>query len=174
MLRLSFFLCLVPLILFGAIGGFFYAYSVSVMQGLDNLSGTDAIRAMQELNRGTRNGVFLVSFLVTPILSVICAVILLVTGNRWAGLLLLGAAALYLAGSFVPTVTVSVPMNHEIEALSPDDLSAAEATRIWQEYSRDWTFWNTIRAVMGLAGLAFAGAAIHALDRGSHAAVPAR
>ena len=165
MFRLSFFLCLVPLVLFGAIGGFFYAYSVSVMQGLNNLSDSAAIHAMQELNRGTRNGVFLITFLFTPILTVICAAILYWRGNRLTGLLMLAASGAYFAGSFLPTVSINVPMNHEIEALSPGALTALEAATVWAEYSGNWTYWNTIRAITALIALAFTGAAMYALSR---------
>lgn len=164
MYRTSFFLCIVPLVLFGAIGGFFYAYSVSVMQGLNNLPDSDAIRAMQELNQGTRNGVFLFTFLFTPILSVLCAAALYWKGNRVTGVLLLTAAAVYFIGSFLPTVNINVPMNHEIEALDVATLSTADAARVWAEYSVTWTYWNTIRAIMALIGLGLAGSAMYSLN----------
>ncbi|SFR40040.1 DUF1772 domain-containing protein [Litoreibacter janthinus] len=163
--RTSLFLCLVPLVLFGAIGGFFYAYSVSVMQGLNNLSDSAAIQAMQELNRGTRNAVFLVTFLFTPIVSVLCAAVLYWKGDRATGVLLLAASAVYFLGSFLPTVNINVPLNHEIEALNATMLSSSEAASVWAEYSATWTYWNTIRAVMALIGLALAGSAVYALKR---------
>jgi uncharacterized membrane protein len=165
MLRLSFILCLVPLVLFGAIGGFFYAYSVSVMQGLSSLTDSDAIHAMQELNQGTRNGVFLFTFLFTPILAVLCAAALYWSGNRVTGVLLLAAAGVYFVGSFLPTVNINVPLNHEIEALDAAKLSAPEAARVWAEFSELWTYWNTIRAIMALIGLGLAGAAMYNLNR---------
>ncbi|MBV2358183.1 DUF1772 domain-containing protein [Thalassococcus sp. CAU 1522] len=165
MQRLSFFLVLTPLVLFGAIGGFFYAYSVSVMQGLNNLPEIDAIRAMQELNRGTRNLVFLFTFLFTPIIAFGCAAILYFKGRQAAALLLLAATAVYFGGSFLPTVNISVPMNHAIEALDPARLSIEEATSAWTAYSADWTFWNSVRAIMALVGLALAGAAMHSVAR---------
>ncbi len=169
--RLSFFLCLVPLVLFGAIGGFFYAYSVSVMLGLNNLADSAAIQAMQELNRGTRNGVFLVTFLFTPIVAAICGVTLFFKGNKATGGFLLAAAGIYFVGSFLPTVSISVPMNHEIEALNAATLSAAEAAKVWAEYSANWTFWNTVRASMALIGLGLTGSAIYVLNRSPAPAV---
>ena len=157
---------MVPLVLFGAIGGFFYAYSVSVMQGLNNLPDIEAIHAMQEMNRGTRNGVFLFTFLFTPILALGCGVTLYFKGNFASGLFLVAAAAVYFAGSFLPTVNISVPMNHAIEAFDPKTLSLGDAAMIWAEYSADWTFWNTFRAITALVGLALAGTAMY------HAAHP--
>ncbi|MDA7429479.1 DUF1772 domain-containing protein [Primorskyibacter aestuariivivens] len=163
--RANYLLVLIPLVLFGAIGGFFYAYSVSVMQGLNNLPETDAIRAMQELNRGTRNGLFLVTFVFTPIAALLCAAALYFRGQQMSASFLVAAAAVYFAGSFLPTVNINVPLNHAIEALDPGKLSLAEATAVWTDYSRDWTFWNTTRAIMALIGLGLAGTAMHNVRR---------
>lgn len=165
MFRLNYILCLAPIILFGTIGGFFYAYSVSVMQGLNTLPEIDAIHAMQKLNQGTRNGVFLFTFLFTPIITLACAAVLYIKGNQTAGLFLLAAAAIYFCGSFLPTVNINVPMNHELEALDPAALSITDAAPIWSEYSAGWYFWNTTRAIMALIALGLAGTAMHMLQR---------
>ncbi|WP_422826586.1 anthrone oxygenase family protein [Thalassococcus sp. BH17M4-6] len=125
----------------------------------------DAIRAMQELNRGTRNGVFLFTFLFTPILALGCAAVLYFKGRQTSALFLFAAAAIYFGGSFLPTVNVSVPMNHAIEAIDPAGISLAEAAQIWADYSADWTYWNTIRAVMALIGLALAATAMYSVTR---------
>ncbi|WP_136443389.1 DUF1772 domain-containing protein [Pacificoceanicola onchidii] len=165
MFRLNYILCLTPIILFGTIGGFFYAYSVSVMQGLNTLPEVDAIHAMQKLNQGTRNGVFLFTFLFTPIIALSCAALLYVKGKQAAGLFLLAAAGVYFGGSFLPTVNINVPMNHALEALDPASLSIGEAGPIWSAYSADWFFWNTMRAVMALIALGLAATAMHVLQR---------
>lgn len=146
-------------------GGFFYAYSVSVMPGLGNLPEAEAIRAMQELNRGTRNGVFLFTFLFTPFLTLGCAAVLYIKGRRRAGLFLAAAGAVYFCGSFLPTVNVSVPLNHALEAIDSTSISAADAVALWSDYSADWTFWNTLRAVMALIGLGLAATAMHSAAR---------
>ncbi|MFW2543779.1 DUF1772 domain-containing protein [Primorskyibacter sp. 2E107] len=167
MFRLNYILCLVPIVLFGAIGGFFYAYSVSVIQGLNTLPEINAIQAMQKLNQGTRNGVFLFTFLFTPIITLGCAALLYVRGKQMAGLFLLAAAAVYFGGSFLPTVNINVPLNHALEALDAGTLSGAEAGPIWSEYSAGWYFWNTMRAVMALIALGLAASAMHGLQRGT-------
>lgn len=167
MFRLNFILCLAPILLFGLIGGFFYAYSVSVMLGLDTLPEVEAIHAMQKLNQGTRNGVFLFTFLFTPIVTLGCAALLYMRGKQTAGLVLLAAAAVYFGGSFLPTVNINVPMNHALEALDPYALAQDEAGRVWSEYSAGWYFWNTTRAIMATIALGLAGTAMHLLQRGT-------
>ncbi|WP_425101091.1 DUF1772 domain-containing protein [Tropicibacter sp. S64] len=137
------------------------------MQGLNALPEIEAIHAMQNLNQGTRNGVFLFTFLFTPIITLGCAALLYVRGKQVAALFLLAAAAVYFLGSFLPTVNVNVPMNHELEALDALSLSPDEATPIWDAYSTGWYFWNTTRAVMAIVALGLAGTAMHMLQRGT-------
>ncbi|WP_299963904.1 anthrone oxygenase family protein [uncultured Roseobacter sp.] len=161
MSRLKLILCLVPIVLFGAIGGFFYAYSVSVMQGLDNLPEIEAIHAMQLLNQGTRNMVFLFTFLFTPIIAFGNAVALYLLDEREAAGLLLIATVIYFLGSFLPTVNINVPLNTALEALDPARLDPARAPEVWSEFHASWTFWNTIRAVMALLALTFAALSMY-------------
>lgn len=155
--------CLVPIVLFGTIGGFFYAYSVSVMRGLDNLPEIQAIHTMQLLNQGTRNGVFLFTFMFTPIIAFGCAVALYFLKERVAGILLLLAAAIYFMGSMLPTVNVNVPLNQALELLDPTMIDPADAPAIWAEFHATWTFWNSVRAAMALVSLALSGLAMYAL-----------
>ncbi|UWQ03538.1 DUF1772 domain-containing protein (plasmid) [Aliiroseovarius crassostreae] len=163
--RAQIILCLAPIVLFGAIGGFFYAYSVSVMIGLDALPELQAIHAMQLLNQGTRNAVFLVTFLFTPIITFCCAIALFFTRRRWSALLLLAAVIVYFFGSFLPTVGINVPLNHALEALVPSEIPLEDAPGIWEQYRASWTFWNTVRATMALLALLLSGLAMYFLPR---------
>ena len=157
--------CLAPIVLFDAIGGFFYAYSVSVMIGLDALPEIHAIHAMQLLNQGTRNAVFLVTFLFTPIITSGCAVVLLFAKRPWSAMFLIAAVIVYFLGSFLPTVSINVPLNHALEALVPSEISQEDAPGIWADYQTVWTYWNTIRAAMALMALLLSGIAMYLLPQ---------
>ncbi|EFG2885686.1 hypothetical protein BO068_004877, partial [Escherichia coli] len=61
------------LILCGAIAGFFYAYSSSVMRGLDATDPRAAIAAMQGINATVRNAFFAPAFFGTPVACLISA-----------------------------------------------------------------------------------------------------
>ena len=58
------------LILTGAIAGFFYAYTSSVMRGLDAVPAAHAIVAMQGINATVRNWMFAPAFFGTPVAAV--------------------------------------------------------------------------------------------------------
>lgn len=144
------------LILTGAIAGFFYAFSVTVMPGLDLATPAAAIEAMQAINVAVRNPVFFVTFFLTPVVCAVAAVALWLSGARAAAALLLAAAAIYLAGAFLPTAQINVPMNRALEALAvPSD--AQEGAEIWRAYSGRWTWWNTARTAASVVSLTCVG-----------------
>ena len=91
------------------------------MIGLNALPEIQAIHAMQLLNQGTRNAVFLVTFLFTPIITSGCAVSLFFAKRRWSdyAIFLLAAVIVYFLGSFLPTVSINVPLNIALEHWCP-------------------------------------------------------
>src|SRR4028119_1583110 len=64
------------LVLTGAIAGFFYAYTSSVMRGLDAIPAAHAIVAMQGINATVRNWIFAPAFFGTPVAAVVTGTLL--------------------------------------------------------------------------------------------------
>ncbi|WP_431282910.1 DUF1772 domain-containing protein [Humitalea sp. 24SJ18S-53] len=131
----------------GWVAGFFYAYSFSVMPGLDATEPANAIRAMQGINACVRTPVFAFAFFGSLVLPLLAAV-----AGRWqprAGLAL-AAALIYGAGAFAVTFIVNVPMNEALAIVDPDTAGAAAT---WQGYTVPWTLWNHLRT--GASTLAF-------------------
>ena len=149
------------LLLTGAIAGFFYAYSVSAMPGLDRIEPEHAIRAMQGINEAVRNPVFFVTFFLMPVASLLCCGLTAFLGRRSVAVCFGLAAAVYLFGAFLPTALVNVPMNEALAgARLPAD--AGELERLWSTYSARWTAWNTVRTLFGLLSLLLVGLGVFA------------
>ena len=161
---LSLIASILSITLYGLIAGFFYAYSVDVMRGLDLIAPHEAIHAMQAINSAVRNPVFFVTFFLTPVVALFAAGILFSDGARPAAVLMAASALLYLAGAFLPTVLVNVPMN---EALAELKVSAEDGNlkEVWQAYSSRWIYWNTFRTIMSTGSLMLAGVSIAAIGR---------
>lgn len=148
----------------GVMAGVFFAFSVSVMIGLDRIRADQAILAMQSINRKILNPVFLTTFVGAPIAAAVTGALLLTLGKRTAGILFLLAGAMYVLGALMPTVAVNVPMNDKLDVANvPSDMQ--EAARTWSDYSTRWTRWNTMRAVLSSLSLLLAGLAIYAWGR---------
>jgi uncharacterized membrane protein len=144
--------------------GLFYAFSVALMPGLDDIPATHAIRAMQSMNRKVLNPLFLTSFLVAPLAALVTGALLLVIG-RPAALLSFLAGATYVLGAFVPTGLVNVPMNTALDAEAPAALQEAAAVQRWSAYAARWTRWNTLRTGFSATSLLLIGLALCAWGR---------
>ncbi|MED7929488.1 anthrone oxygenase family protein [Nonomuraea sp. LP-02] len=142
-------LALLTLVLHGLLAGLFYAFSMSVMPGLNAIEPAQAEAAMRSVNRKILNPWLFLVFLGSPVAALVAG---LLAGGA-AAVWFLAAAGVGFAGSFLVTVAVNVPMNNALDA----------GTMRWKDYSRRWTAWNTVRAVASTVSLALVGVAIGAL-----------
>ena len=154
----------VTLALSGAMAGLFFAFSVSVMPGLDGIAADQAIRAMRSINRKILNPVFFVAFVGAPVAAAVTGGLLLWLDQTAAAVVSFLAAAAYVLGAFVPTVVVNVPLNEALDAAEvPTD--PHDAARRWTDYSGRWTRWNTLRAAFSTVSLLLVGLAIFVWGR---------
>ena len=136
------------LVLAGLSAGFFYTWSVTVMNGFDAADPHVAIKAMQAVNAHIRNAWFGAVFFGAPTSILVAALMLAVSGRRKAALL---AGAGFILATVVVTITFTlhVPWNEALAAAAiPPERDAAAA--MWQDYSAKWTAWNHARAAAGI------------------------
>jgi uncharacterized membrane protein len=131
----------------GVVGGVFFAFSSFVMPALARLPARDGITAMQSINVVVLNRSFLGVFLGTGALA--AALLLAVPWHGRASLAV--AAALYLVGSVGVTMLCNVPRNERLAVVVPGE---PESDRLWTDYVRDWSRWNTVRAAASVAAAA--------------------
>lgn len=144
----------------GAIFGFFYAYVVSCLNGLNTLSAPDAIEAMNAINIAVRNFGFMPVFFFTPLVCLAAAGLSLVVGERLTSFWILAAAVLYFFGALLPTIFINVPMNDGLKEVDLNGLNLTIATDIWNSYAREWQFWNIIRTFFSGLALICLGAGL--------------
>ena len=148
------------MLLHGLITGFFYAYSSSVIFGLDVIDPRHAISAMQGINREVRNMVFAPAFFGTPVASLIAAAALYASGAHHAASAFFFAALIYIFGAMIPTMSINVPMNEALAIVHiPDSVDAAR--EVWASYSTRWSFWNVMRTIGSSAALLIAAFGIY-------------
>ena len=144
----------------GLISGFFYAYACAVKRGLALLPDAQYVAAMQAINATVRNGVFAFSFFGAA-LFLILAVVVHVPRLRSRRFVLISLACpLYVAGGFVLTLGVNVPMNEAL-ARAGSNASPEVLARAREAYEDPWNFWNGMRTVCSsLALIALIGACL--------------
>jgi len=127
--------------------GFFFTWSFMILQGLDTAAPDAAMAAMNAINNEIRSAWFAAVFFGAPLVTLLAAVLGLVSGRR--GVALLVAAAFVALGATVAlTATIHLPLNAGLmkEAL----ISAPTA---WPAYSETWVSANHLRFATSLAGL---------------------
>lgn len=135
----------------GLIAGAFFAFSVFVMRGLDDLPAVQGIAAMQSINVTVINVWFMGVLFGTAALTLVTAVIAVRNWSEPGAVFLLAGSLLYLVGSIVVTVAFNVPLNDALAAVAPD---SAEGAARWASYVPDWTAWNHVRTIASLAAAA--------------------
>lgn len=130
--------------------GFVLAFAVVVMPGIATLADREMLRAFQVVDRVIQNNHPI--FMLVWVGSVVTLLGSAATGfAQVQGMdrLLLGSAVLiYLLGVQVPTMTINVPLNNQLQTLdlaTMDDASLAEARR---QFEPRWNRWNRIRTVL--------------------------
>ena len=137
---------LVLTLTFGVMAGFFYAFSVTVMPGLDLRAASEAEAAMRAINEAVRNGVFFATFFGPVPFGAAVTVAALMSGRRRAAALTGLATLIYAGGVVAVTASINVPMNEALAAGSLD----------WADYSPDWTYWSHVRGALALAAAVLA------------------
>jgi len=134
----------------GLMGGFFFAFSNTVMGALGRLPPAQGIAAMQAINVVVLNPLFFLAFFGTAALCLLLAG----AGFWWGPLnpwLLLAAGLTYLIGCLGVTMVCNVPLNNELAAVQPDSAGAAA---LWSRYLETWTAWNHARTAACVAAMA--------------------
>lgn len=130
------------------IGGAFFAFSTFVMRALATIAPESGISAMQRINVVVINPWFLAAFMGTAVVSAIVVVMALASWSVPRSSLLVAAGLFYLVGTFGVTMRCNVPRNNRLARL---DSASPEAAAYWPVYVREWTLWNHVRTIAGLA-----------------------
>jgi uncharacterized membrane protein len=132
----------------GLIAGVFFAFSTFVMKALAQQPAAQGIATMQAINITVINPWFMTVFLGTAIACIGIVIAALLKWHQPNAVYLLIGSLLYLVGTFGVTMVCNVPLN---DALAIVDPSSPEGATLWTKYLTNWTFWNHVRTVAGLA-----------------------
>ena len=142
----------------GTAGGVFFAFSTFVMSGLDRLTATGSIEAMQAINAAAPSAWFMSVLFGTALLAAGLAVGSALHLDEPAAVLRLIGGAVYLV-SILLTIGYHVPRNEALDRLDPH---SADAAARWSSYLTGWTAWNHLRTLTAVAACALFVAAVWA------------
>jgi uncharacterized membrane protein len=142
---------------FGAIGcgllaGVYFAFSTFIMTALGRIEQAHGISAMNSINATILGSLFMPLFYGTTLASVVLAISGFVRRGEPGAMAALAGGLIYVAGMFLCTIVINVPLNNALAAVDP--ASGAAAAPVWARYLKDWTFWNHVRTVSSTASSA--------------------
>ncbi|MBL1215470.1 MAG: DUF1772 domain-containing protein [Ignavibacteriae bacterium] len=153
------------IVLFGAViltglsAGFFYAWSVSVIQGTKRVDASTYLETMQSVNRAILNPAFFLIFFGSLILLIIGSIYQFDTGNLSFWFMLM-ASLLYLIGTVVVTGLGNVPLNNQLDALNLNKISSNKILEFRKYYESKWNRLHLIRTIFAVFSFLLSVAAL--------------
>lgn len=129
----------------GIMAGLFFAWTISVMNGLAKLPDKEFILSMQSMNREIQNPIFFIFFFGTAILLPTCAFVSYrgyLNSSFW---LILIPLLLYLIGVMMVTIFRNIPLNNMLDSFVPDSSTVAEIDLVRRKFETPWNRWNLVR-----------------------------
>jgi uncharacterized membrane protein len=141
----------------GLMGGVLFGFSTFVMPALNRLPASEAVAAMQSINK-TAPGALGLPLMVSGVGSAVVGAWVLTRGDvsgSAKALIVAGAAAGVLALGV--TAAYHIPRNNQLDTVAA---ASTEAGPAWELYCPGWVSMNHVRTALSLvsAGLVIAGA----------------
>lgn len=154
---------LISALLTGLIAGLLFGYAYSINSGLQKLSDSGYLSAMQSINQAILNPFFLVAF-IGPLISLpVCARLIYQPSPSFAFYCLLVAFLLYLIGVLLVTVLLNIPLNTLLAKCAITSASPEELSLLRKKFELPWNKYHLLRTVSSI--LSFALVLLSALTR---------
>ena len=131
------------------VAGFVLAFAIVVMPGIRSLNDRDFLQAFKVIDRVIQNNqpIFVLVWL-GSILSLVTAALVGIVHLDGVNRLLIGiAAAIYLLGVQLPTFTINVPLNNQLQMQKLDTMNDLALGEARMNFEKSWIRWNTFRTV---------------------------
>ena len=140
----------IAILLCSLVAGLVFTFAVVVMPGLGTLNDREFLRAFQVIDRIIQNNhpVFLVVWVGSAVAVLASAFLGIPQLEGVDRLLLIGAVAVYLLGVQLPTATINVPLNNQLQTLQLDAMDASSLAAAREAFEARWNQWNVIRTVL--------------------------
>ena len=130
------------------VAGFLFAFAIVAMPGIRSLNDREFIRAFQVMDRVIQNNqpIFMLVWLGSVLALLVSAVLGFGQLDGAGRLLIIFAALAYLLGVQLPTVTINVPLNNQLQTLDVDAMNETTQKEARKDFEPRWNRWNSIRA----------------------------
>ena len=129
------------------VAGFLFAFALVVMPGIQSLNDREFIRAFQVIDGIIQNNqpIFVLVWVGSVVALVTSAVLGVGQLDGAERLLIIFASIVYILGVQLPTFTINVPLNNELQTLDVDDMNETTQKAARIDFEPRWNLWNSIR-----------------------------
>ena len=129
--------------------GFVLAFAIDVLPGIRSLNDRDFLFTFKVIDRVIQNNqpIFVLVWL-GSILSLVTAALVGIVQLDGVNRLLIGiTAAIYLLGVQLPTFTINVPLNNQLQMQKLDTMNDLALGEARMKFEKSWIRWNAFRTV---------------------------
>lgn len=144
------FLLLLATFLSALMAGFLFAFAIVVMPGIRKLGDREFLRSFRAMDRVIQNNhpLFMLMWLGSSISLIAAFVLSMSVPNELNRVLLASATFANLFLIQLPTMTINIPLNNEVQALDLEQLDEAAVGEARKEFEPRWNRWNNIRSAV--------------------------
>ncbi|MBE9141126.1 DUF1772 domain-containing protein [Nodosilinea sp. LEGE 07088] len=134
------------------VAGFVLAFAIVVMPGIRNLNDHDFLQAFKAIDRVIQNNQPIFSLVwLGSILGLVTAALVGIIQFDGINRFLIGmAAAIYLIGVQLPTFTINVPLNNQLQMQKLDTMTDLALREARVNFEPRWIQWNSIRTIFAV------------------------
>jgi len=134
------------------VSGFLLAFTVVIMPGIGSLDDKEFIRAFQVIDRVIQNRqpIFMLLWIGSVIFLMISAGLSIAKLNQTGLIFMIMATLFYLIGVQLPTGTINIPLNNNLQRLDINTINKNEQKAARKNFESRWVRWNLIRTVFSI------------------------
>jgi uncharacterized membrane protein len=132
------------------VAGLLFAFAIVTMPGIKNLNDREFIRAFQVMDGVIQNNqpIFMLAWIGSALTLLIATVLGLGQLDLVGKGILLTATVLYMVGVQLPTVTINVPLNNQLQTLDVGNMNPSAQAAARRNFEPRWNQWNRIRTIV--------------------------
>ena len=141
---------LVSTLLCSFVAGLVLTFAIVVMPGIKTLGDRDYLKSFKAIDRVIQNNqpIFMLVWVGSAVALLASTVLGIWQLGGLDRILLIVACAIYVFGVHVPTVTINIPLNNDLQSKDLDTMSESELLATTEDFDSRWLPWNSIRTVI--------------------------
>jgi len=145
------FAILLSALLCSLVTGLVLTFAIVVMPGIRSFDDLEYLKAFKVMDRiiQDKQPIFMLIWLGSALVLLATSVFGIWQLEGFDQVLLIIACAIYILGVHVPTITINVPLNNQLQSQDLDILSETALSEIAVKFDSHWLRWNTIRTIFG-------------------------